>query len=160
MLGWGQGAVGIVNDGDDICGGRGPDGFNKEDALVLAADAAAALIADNADGGDGGVAIGGGVIEDLVARVGTVGASGAGMTTMGSGGGDYTDRARAILHDDDRHPLGPPWRIRHSNHSCSRQEATARADGFAAAHSDDTTQLFGTLLKTVCGVIVLMAKKK
>lgn len=43
-LGWGQGALGIVNDGDDICGGRGPDGFNKEDALVLAADAAAALI--------------------------------------------------------------------------------------------------------------------
>ena len=89
----------------------GPGGFDKEDALVLAADAAAALIADNADGGDGGVAIGGGVIKDSVARVGTVGASGAGMTTMGCGDGDYTDRARAILHDDDRHPLGPPWRI-------------------------------------------------
>ena len=106
-----------MNDGDDIGGGRGPDGFNKEDALVLAADAAAALIADNTDGGDGGVAVGGGMFEDSVARVGTVGASGAGMTTMGSGGGDYTDPARAILHDDSRHPLGPPWCIRHGNRS-------------------------------------------
>ncbi len=29
------GAVGIVNDADDICGGRGPGGFIEEDTLVL-----------------------------------------------------------------------------------------------------------------------------
>ena len=38
----------------------------------------AALIADDADGGDGGIAVVGGAIEDVVAR--------AGMTTMGGGG--------------------------------------------------------------------------
>ena len=35
------------------------------------------LIADDADGGDGGIAVVGGAIEDAVAR--------GGMTTMGSG---------------------------------------------------------------------------
>jgi hypothetical protein len=142
MLGWGQGAVSILNDGDDIGGGSRPSGFNKEDALVLAAAAAAALIADDADGGDGGVSVVDGVLGDAFARAGTVGASGAGMTTMGSDGGDYADPGREILHDDGRHPLSPPWRIRHGNHSCSRQMAMARADGFAATHSNDTTQLF------------------
>ena len=29
------GAVGVVNDGDNAGGGRGPGGFNKEDTLVL-----------------------------------------------------------------------------------------------------------------------------
>ncbi len=29
------GAVGVVNDGDNVGGGRGPGGFNKEDTLVL-----------------------------------------------------------------------------------------------------------------------------
>ncbi len=38
----------------------------------------AMLIVDDADGGDGGVAVVGGAIEDAVAR--------AGMMTMGSGG--------------------------------------------------------------------------
>ncbi len=128
-----------MNDGDDIGGTSGPGGFNKEDALVDAADAAAALIADNADGGDGSITVVGGMFGDGVARAGTVGASGAGMTTMGSGGGDYADPGRAILHDDGRHPLSPPCRIRHGNHSCSRQEVTAKADGFAATHSDNTT---------------------
>ncbi len=31
------GAVGIVNDGDDVGGERGPGGFDKEEALVLVA---------------------------------------------------------------------------------------------------------------------------
>ncbi len=54
------GAVGVVNDGDDVGGGRGPGGFDEEYALVLAAEAmaASALIADDADaGGDGGIAV-------------------------------------------------------------------------------------------------------
>jgi hypothetical protein len=113
------GAVGVVNDGDDVGGGRGPGGFDEEEALVLAAEAAAVLIADDADGGDGGVAVVGGAFEEAVARAGTAGASGAGTTTMGGGGGggDYADPAGAILDDDGRHPLGPPWRIRHGNRS-------------------------------------------
>ncbi len=68
-LWWGQGAVGILNDGDDVCGGLGPDGFDEEDALVLAADAAAALISDDVDGGAGGGTIFSGVFEDVVAAV-------------------------------------------------------------------------------------------
>jgi hypothetical protein len=113
------GAVGIVNDGDDVGGGRGPGGFDEEEALVLAAEAAAVLIADDADGGNGGVAVIGGTFKEAVARVGMVGASGAGMTTMGGGGGggDYADPAGAILYDNGHHPLGPPWRIRHDNRS-------------------------------------------
>ena len=51
------------------------------------------------------------VFEDMVARAGMGGASGAGLTTMGGRGGNYADPARAILDDDSRHPLGPPWRI-------------------------------------------------
>ena len=47
-----QGAVGVLNDGDDIIGGRGPDGFDKEDTLVLTADDVAVLISDDVDGGD------------------------------------------------------------------------------------------------------------
>ncbi len=42
------GAFGIVNDGDNIGGGRRSAGLNKEDALVFTAEAAAALIMDNA----------------------------------------------------------------------------------------------------------------
>jgi hypothetical protein len=75
---------------------------------------------DDANGGDDGITIFGGMFEDMVARAGTGGASGAGLTTMGGRGGNYADPARAILDDDSRHPLGPPWRIRHGNHSCSR----------------------------------------
>ena len=109
-----------MNDGDDVSGGRGPCGFDKEDASVFAADAGAAFIADDTDGGDGGVTIIGGAFEDTVARAETGGASGALLTTMGGRGGNYADPARAILDDDSRHPLGSPWHIRHGNHSCSR----------------------------------------
>ncbi len=42
------GAFGVVNDGDNVVGGRGPGGFNREDVLVLAAETAATLIVDNA----------------------------------------------------------------------------------------------------------------
>ncbi len=41
------GAVGIVNDGDNVGVGRRPCGIFKEDALVLAAEATATLIVDN-----------------------------------------------------------------------------------------------------------------
>ncbi len=41
------GAVGVVNDRDNIGGGCRPSGFNKEDALVLMAEATATLIVDN-----------------------------------------------------------------------------------------------------------------
>ncbi len=77
------------------------------------------LIADNADGGNGGNAVVGGAFEEAVARAGTAGASGAGTMTMGGsgGGGDYVDPAGAILDNDGRHQLGPPWRIRHGNRS-------------------------------------------
>jgi len=43
-----------LNDGDDVIGGRGPDGFDKEDTLVLTADDVAVLISDDVDGGDCG----------------------------------------------------------------------------------------------------------
>ncbi len=46
--------------------------------MVLAADAGAALIADDADDGDGGVIIFGGAFKDTVARAGTAGARGGG----------------------------------------------------------------------------------
>ena len=65
-LRWGQGAVGVVNDGDKV----GPGGFDEEDTLVLAADSAPALIGDDANGGDGGITIFGSAFEDAVARVG------------------------------------------------------------------------------------------
>ena len=51
------GAVGVVNDGDDVGGGRRPVGFDEENVLVLVAEAAAALIADDAIGSNSGVAI-------------------------------------------------------------------------------------------------------
>jgi hypothetical protein len=113
------GAVGIVNDRDDIGGRRGTGGFNKEEALVLAAEAMAVLIADDADGGNSGVAIGGGAFKEAVTRAGTAGASGAGTTTMGGGssGGNYADPVGAILDNDGCHLLGPPWCIQHGNRS-------------------------------------------
>ena len=79
------------------------------------------LIADDANGGDSGVAVVSDTFEDAGARAGAsgVGASGAWMTTMGSCG-NYGDSAGAILDDDSRHPLGPPRHIRRGNHSCSR----------------------------------------
>ncbi len=61
--------------------------------------------------------------------------------TMG-GGGNYADPEGAILDDAGRHPLGPSWRIRLGNHSCSRQEVMATAEGFVATHSKGTAQLF------------------
>ena len=67
------GAVGVANDRDEIGGRRGPSGFDKEDALVLVAEAAAALIADDADGGDSGITVVCGTFEDAVARAGQVG---------------------------------------------------------------------------------------
>ena len=136
------GVVGALNDGDDVGGGCGPGWFDTEDALVLAADAVATLIADNANGGDGsngGVAVIGGTFKDAVVRVVTAGASGVRMMTMGGYNGDYADPTGTILDDDGRHPLGPPWRIQHSNHGCSRREVTARADAFTLTHSDGTT---------------------
>ena len=108
-----------MNDGDDVGGGCGPCVFDKEDTLVLTADAGAALIADNANGGDGGVTIFGGAFEDKVVRAGMGGTSGAGLTTMGGRGGNYADPVRAILDDNSCHPLGPLWHIQHGNHSCS-----------------------------------------
>ena len=107
------GAVSVVNDRDDVGGGRGPGRFDKEDVLVLAAEAVAVLIADDANGGNGGVAVVGGAFEEAATRAGMAGASGARTTTMGGGGGggNYADPAGAILDDDGRHPLGPPWRI-------------------------------------------------
>jgi len=88
--------VGVVNDGDDVGGGRGPCRFSKEDALVLAADDGATLIADDANGGDMGVTIFSGVFEDTVARAGTGGTSGAGLTT------------RIPLKDRHTRSCGPP----------------------------------------------------
>jgi hypothetical protein len=115
------GAVGVVNAGDNVGGGRGPGGFNEEEALVLAAESAAVLITNNANGGNGSVAVLGRAFEEAVARAGRAGASGAGTTTMGcsggGGGGNYADPAGAILNDDGRHPLGQPWRIRTGNRS-------------------------------------------
>jgi hypothetical protein len=65
-LRWGQGAVGVVNDGDKV----GPGGFEEEDTLVLTADSAPALIGDDTNGGDGGITIFGSAFEDAVARAG------------------------------------------------------------------------------------------
>ena len=59
-LQWGQGAVGVVNDG----------GFEEEDTLVLTADSAPALIGDDTNGGDGGITIFGSAFEDAVTRAG------------------------------------------------------------------------------------------
>ena len=67
--------------------------FDKEDALVLAADAAATLSLDDSDSGDGGGTVFGGAFEDAVARVGTAGASGVGTMTMCGGGGNYVQFA-------------------------------------------------------------------
>jgi len=89
MLRWGQGAVGILNDGDNVGGGHGPTGFDEEDALVLAADAAAALISDDVNGGDSGGTVFGDAFENAVARAGTAGASEAGTMTMCGGGSNY-----------------------------------------------------------------------
>ena len=58
-----------MNDRDDVRGGLGPDGFDEEDTLVLAADAAAAFISDDVNGGAGGGTIFSGVFEDVVAAV-------------------------------------------------------------------------------------------
>jgi hypothetical protein len=76
------GAVSIVNDGDDVGGGRRPVGFDEENILVLVAEAAAALIADDTDGDDGSVAVVCGAFEDAVVRAGTAGANGAGTTRL------------------------------------------------------------------------------
>ena len=67
-------------------------------AWVLTAEArvAAAHIADDAYGGNGGVAVVGGAFENAVARAG---ASGPGTPRMDGGGGDYTDPAGASLDD-------------------------------------------------------------
>ena len=144
MLWWGQGAVGVVIDGDDAGGGCKPGGLDGEDAFVLTDDSAPTLIADNANGGDGGITVFGDAFEDTVARTGTAGASGVGTTTMGGGGGNYATLRGQFLTTTAGtwHPLGPLWRIRHGNHSCSRPEAMARADRFAATHSNGTTQSF------------------
>jgi len=98
-----------VNDGDNVGGGSGPGGSNKEDALVLTADSAPTLIADNANGGNGRIIIFGGAFEDAVARATTAGASGVGTTTMGGGGVNYADPAMTIQDDGGRHlaPAGP-----------------------------------------------------
>ena len=124
-----------VKDGDNVGGGRLPGGFNKENALVLAAETVTALVSDNANGGDGGVAVVGGAFEDAVVRAGASGAGASGVGTMTMGGGsNYADPVG---------PLGSPWRIRHGNHSCSRREVMTRVDGFAATHSDGTARLCG-----------------
>ena len=67
-------------------------------AWILTAEArvANAHIADDADGGDGGVAVVGGALENAVARAG---ANGPGTPRMDGGGGDYADPAGAILDD-------------------------------------------------------------
>ena len=44
---------------------------------------------------------------DVVMRAGV---SGAGTMTVGGGSGDNADPMGAILDNDGRHPLGPPWR--------------------------------------------------
>ena len=62
-------------------------------AWVLTAEA---RVADDAYGGNGGVAVVGGAFENAVARAG---ASGPGTPRMDGGGGDYTDPAGAILDD-------------------------------------------------------------
>jgi hypothetical protein len=69
------GAFGILNDGDNIGGKSRRGDFDKEDALVLTAEAVAALLVD-----DTKVAIWcclvGGAFEDAVAREGTAGGVG------------------------------------------------------------------------------------
>ena len=80
-------------------------------SMVLATGAEATLIADDADGGNGGVTIFGGAFKDMVARAGTGGASGTGLMTMSGRGGNYADLARAILNNSSRHPMGPLWCI-------------------------------------------------
>ena len=57
--------------------------------MVLAADAAAALILDDVDGSNDGSTVFGSAFENAVARAGTAGVSEAGMMTMCGGGGNY-----------------------------------------------------------------------
>ena len=57
--------------------------------MVLAADAAAALILDDVDGSNSGGIIFGGAFEDAVARAGTAGTSEVGTMTMCGGGRNY-----------------------------------------------------------------------
>ncbi len=57
--------------------------------MVLTADAVAALISDDVDGGNSGGTIFGGAFEDVVARAGTAGASEAGTMTICGGGSNY-----------------------------------------------------------------------
>jgi len=45
----------VVNVGNDVNGWRRPGGFDKEDALVLKAEAVAMIIADKIDGGNDGI---------------------------------------------------------------------------------------------------------
>jgi hypothetical protein len=96
------GAVSVMNDRDNVGVRRGPGGFNKEDALVLTAEAAAMLIVDNAYCGNVLIALVCSAFEDMVAREGTTGGSGVGTTTMtmGGGGGNYANYAGAILDND------------------------------------------------------------
>ena len=95
--------------------------------MVLAADAGAALIADDTDGGNGGITIFGGAFEDTVARAGTGGASGAGLTTMGGRGGNYADPARAIQDDGGWHPAPAGPAVAHSTWQPQLQQT--RDDG-------------------------------
>ena len=128
MLWWGQGAVGVVNDGDDAGGGCKPGGLDGEDAFVLTADSAPTLIADNANGGDGGITVFGDAFEDTVARTGTAGASGVGTATMGGGGGNYADPARAILDNNGRHLAPAGSTVAHSTRQPQLQQTRGNGE--------------------------------
>ena len=116
-----------MNDGDNVGGRSGPSGSNKEDTLVLTADSAPALIADNANGGDGRIIVFGGAFEDGVARAMTAGASGAGTMIMGDGGSNYADPARAIQDDGGWHPAPAGPAVAHSTWQPQLQQT--RDDG-------------------------------
>ena len=121
MLWWGQGAVGVVNDGDDAGGGCKPGGLDGEDAFVLTDDSAPTLIADNANGGDGGITVFGDAFEDTVARTGTAGASGAGTT-------NYADPARAILDNNGRHLAPAGSAVAHSTRQPQLQQTRGNGE--------------------------------
>jgi hypothetical protein len=106
------GAVGIVNDRDNVGGGREPGGFDKEDALVLAAEAAAVLIVEDANVAMLALPLLAAHLRMWLQGRGQWGGGGEGKTMMGGGSGSYAmNHAGATLDNDSCHPLSPLWCI-------------------------------------------------